>query len=225
MTPNIRVAAIDDHPIFLGGLERALNKAKGVSLVATGKCGSDALRIAAEHQPDVIILDIKMPEDGIRTTDELVKRNGAIKIIILTGSDNDEDLGRALAAGANGYLIKGVGVPELIEAIGTVYRGGVHLPNELMGRVILKQMQANKEKMTTQARITSLSSRQLVILGFVSKGMTNQEISDKLNLALPTIKNQVSKIIVKIGARNRSQVAIWATENKIHLPSPPQELD
>jgi len=225
MMSKIRVAAVDDHPIFLNGLEYALSKAKGISLVATGRSGSDALQIAAEHQPDVMLLDIKMPGDGISATDELIKRNGAIKVIILTASDNDEDLGRALAAGANGYLIKGVRVPELVGAIGAVHRGDVHLPNELTGRVILKQMRGNKERLTTQAKIASLSRQQLVVLGFISKGMTNLEIGDRLNLSLPTIKNHASKIIAKIGVQNRSQVAIWATENKMHLPSPPQELD
>ena len=138
MPEAIRIAVIDDHPIFRGGLQRAFSLAPDVKLVAEGASAADASLIAKEQQPDVMLLDVTMPGGGIEAARAIVASGSSVKTIMLTGSDDDEYVAAALAAGAQGYLLKGANAAELLEAVRTVHSGRPYVTPALSSSLLVR---------------------------------------------------------------------------------------
>ena len=205
MTQRIRVAAVDDHQIFIAGLEQALRGAPDVELIAHGACGDDAMRIARQYQPDIMLLDITMPGNGIEITKQISQHHDEIKVIILTASSDDQHLSLAVSAGAMGFLLKGIGLPELLEAIRTVHRGEAYLAPEVASRLLAQKFQQERKKQAIQDAFGELNAREQEILFFMAQGMTNQEISERLQLTPSTVKTYVSRIFEKMSVHNRVQ--------------------
>ncbi|MDX2159553.1 MAG: response regulator transcription factor [Hyphomicrobiaceae bacterium] len=211
----IKIALVDDHPFFRGGVRRALHKVKDVKLVAEGGTADDAGRIAVEHQPDVMLLDITMPGGGIAAAREIAKCSPRTRIVMLTGSDDDDKVAAALEAGAIGYVLKGADTAELLQAVRAVQSGQAFITPMLSSRLLLDSVRTRRAA-EAEAAIAqgSLNNREREILDLVTQGKTNSEIADTLNLALPTVKNYISRIFEKLQVRNRAEAIAFNLRRK-----------
>lgn len=214
MTQMIRIAAVDDHQLFLDGLERAVRRAPDVELIARGTCSADALKIAANTPPDVILLDITMPGDGIATARLLARQYPAIKVIMLTASNDEGKLSDALEAGARGFLLKGIQLAELLEAIRSVYNGDDYLAPEVAARLLAQTNKMDRRKKVIDDTFGVLNEREREILFLLTQGLVNTEIAEQLKLSTSTVKTYISRIFNKINARNRIQAVRMAFGEK-----------
>jgi DNA-binding NarL/FixJ family response regulator len=214
MSETIRLLLVDDQRLMRDGLRTLLELEPDLEVVGEAENGEVALRLFPELSPGVVLMDIRMPVmDGVEATRRLRAENPDAKIIILTTFDDNEYVFEGLRAGALGYLLKDVSGPELAEAIRTVSAGGSMIEPSVARKVVAEfarlapPTQAAKENL-----IDPLSEREIEILRSVAKGLTNKEIANKLFLAEGTVKNYVTSILQKIGARDRTQAAIRARE-------------
>ena len=208
MPETIRIAAVDDHPLVRGGLERALQRIKDIKLIALGKNAADACRIADENKPDVMLLDIAMPGNGIEAARSIVASGSRTKIIMLTASDHDGDVAAALAAGAKGYVVKGSETAELLEAVRAVHDNRPYVTPEVAARVLLQSVNAPAAASGPTGEDSRLNDREEEILDHVARGMTNRQIADQLNLSVPSVKGRVTRIIRKMAVRNRTEAIV-----------------
>lgn len=202
MSDLIRLAVIDDHPIFRSGLHRALSRVPDVKIVAEGDSADDARRIASEGQADVMLLDITLPGDGIEALRAIVAAGAPIKVVMLTGSDDDERVADSLAAGANGYLLKGISAAELVDAVRSVHAGRPYITPALSSRMLIQRMRAQRAPERVEAR---LNRREQEVLECAAQGLSNKEIAATLGLTLATVKNYMSRVLQKLHVRSRSE--------------------
>ena len=205
MPEAIRIAVIDDHPIFRGGLQRVFSLAPDVKLVAEGASAADASLIAKEQRPDVMLLDVAMPGGGIEAARAIVASGSSVKTIMLTGSNADEYVATALAAGAQGYLLKGANAAELLEAVRTVHSGHPYVTPALSSRLLVLAARTQHLAGGAAVKSSDLNHREQQILEFAAQGLSNNDIAAKLGLALPTVKNYMSRIFQKMHVRNRAE--------------------
>lgn len=214
MAETIDIAIVDDHPLYRAGVRQALRKVAGVKVVSEGASAADACRIARDVAPDIILLDISMPGDGIEAVRSICAAATTVKIIMLTGSDDDERVSAALSAGASGYVLKGANTSELIEALRTVHAGSPYVTPSLSSRLVLSSARKPKAPATKSAVSSGLSVREQAILDCLVQGMTNSEIASELGLALPTVKNYLSRILEKLKVRNRAEAIAVCLKSK-----------
>lgn len=207
MSQEIRIAAIDDHPIFLEGLCRAIRTLPHLKIVEQGATASDARRIAGDVRPDVMLLDIGIPGGGIPAARAISTHVPSVKIIMLTGSESDEHVEAALLAGAKGYLLKGAKISEVAEAVACVHSGRPYVTGEIASRLLVSRLSA--QGAMTASQVEKLNYREKQVLECASRGLTNRDIASELGLQVRTIKNYMSRILQKLQARNR--VAAIAT--------------
>lgn len=201
MNKPIRILLADDHPSLRTGLASILNSHDHLIVVAEAGSGSEALEKAAETKPDVLILDLRMPEgDGIETTRALVERNPDVRILILTTYDNEEDIFNALDAGARGYILKDTTSEEIIEAVRQVHAGNRFLPPAVASRLA--------DRMIRQ----SLTPRELDVLRLVSRGRTNKEIAGAMFISEETIKSHMKGLFQKLGVHDRAEAVAIALQ-------------
>ena len=207
MTSPIRVAAVDDHPIFLAGLKRSLQSAKDIAFVAEGGCAADAIRIAREDRPDILLLDIAMPGDGVQAAQDILAENPAAKIVMLTASDDDDRALAAISAGASGYLLKGILVDELCSALRNVQAGSPYITQSISARLLLQSARFLSARTASEgvAGKPRLKSRDQQVLELLSQGLTNGEIAQRLELSPATIKSYISRIFDVLKVRNRAE--------------------
>ncbi|MBY3224884.1 response regulator transcription factor [Rhizobium laguerreae] len=194
----IKIAIVEDHPLFREGVSRSLSEIEDFVVVAEGASADDAATLAASHRPDVVLLDISMPGGGIEAISEIVVRSPQTKVLMLTASEDVDPLIAALRRGAAGYVVKGIGSRGLAEAIRTVV-GGL--------RYISPNMRAKVEK-TLLDRPVSLTPRETEVIELVAGGLSNKHIALRLNLQEKTIKHHMTEILSKLGASNRTEAAI-----------------
>ncbi|MBY3227587.1 response regulator [Rhizobium laguerreae] len=194
----IKIAIVDDHPLFREGVSRSLSEIEDFVVVAEGASADDAATLAASHRPDVVLLDISMPGGGIEAISEIVVRSPQTKVLMLTASEDVDPLIAALRRGAAGYVVKGIGSRGLAEAIRTVV-GGL--------RYISPSMRPKVEK-TLLDRPVSLTPRETEVIELVAGGLSNKHIALRLNLQEKTIKHHMTEILSKLGASNRTEAAI-----------------
>jgi DNA-binding NarL/FixJ family response regulator len=205
MSPAIRVAIVDDHPFFRDGVKRALRRVKDIEFAAEGASAADACQIADEIKPDILLLDITMPGGGIEATRTIAEKSPGIGVIILTGADDDAKAEAALDAGAAGFLLKGVGTLELLEAVRCVHGGRPYITPAVSSRLVLNAVRSRRSTRESIPRHTDLNHREQEILNAAIEGLTNAEIARRLDLALPTVKNYMSRIFEKLNVRNRAE--------------------
>jgi DNA-binding NarL/FixJ family response regulator len=214
MTETIRLLLVDDQRLMRDGLRILLELESDFEVVGEVENGAQALTAYRQLSPDVILMDIRMPEmDGVEATRRLRETDPNAKVIILTTFDDDEYVFEGLRAGALGYLLKDVSGDELADAIRKVAAGGSMIEPSVARKVVAEF--ARLAPVTTEAKeelIEPLSEREIEILKLVSQGLTNREIANKLFLAEGTVKNYVTSILQKIDARDRTQAAIRARE-------------
>ncbi len=218
---KIRLLLVDDQVLFVESLKRLIEiTIKDILVVGIAPNGKVALEMTAAEKPDLILMDIRMPEmDGVKSTQLIKEKFPQVKILILTTFEDDEYIVEAFRYGAVGYLLKDVPPNDLISAIRQVYRGGVSVSPKMATKLAEKLFQVNQEVKAHELGSTNahpwvkeLSGREKEILCLLGKGYNNKEIAQRLFIAEQTVKNSISIIYLKIGARDRIQAARIASE-------------
>jgi DNA-binding NarL/FixJ family response regulator len=209
----VRVLLVDDQALFREALATLLEVRDDVEVVGEAGDGDEALRKAAVVQPDVVLMDLHMPVlDGIAATRRLRVEQPGVKVIALTTFDDDEDVFAALRAGAVGYLLKDVSSTRLVEALHAAARGESVLQPSVAAKVVARfaQLADDGPKPRPQPLVVPLSERELEVVRLLADGRSNREIAAALYLAEGTVKNHVTNVLAKLGARDRTQAALRA---------------
>ncbi len=206
----IRLILADDQPLFRQGLAALLALEDDLEIVAEAAHGKDAIALAEQHQPDIILMDVRMPIcDGVEATQVIHTRYPWIRILVLTTFDDDEYIFKSLQAGALGYLLKSTPAPEVADAIRRLKQGYSQLGPTIAPKVF-SQLQPPVKKADIRQHF---SQRELEILQQLSQGKSNREIAQTLNLTEGTIKNHLTHIFCQLDLRDRTQAALWAYQN------------
>ena len=211
MVKTVTVVLVDDDPLVRAGLRLILGGSPDLTVVAEGADGSEAEALVEEHRPDVVLMDIRMPRmDGLTATEGLLARPNPPRIVILTTFDADDMVLRALAVGASGFLLKDTPPERMVEAIHQVAAGEHFLSPTVTARVIAAatQGQGSTRKDEALASLALLTEREHEVALAIGRGMTNAEISRSQYMSIATVKAHVTRILDKLGATNRVQVAI-----------------
>lgn len=203
MTDVISLGVIDDHPLFREGVIRSLTEMDEFNIVGEGSSKEDALRIAMEHRPDILLLDISMPGGGLDAIPLILGRIPNQKIVMLTVSEASDDLMAALKSGAKGYVLKGVGSQTLADIIRSIAAGDSYVAPTLSARLISESgsgTQINPFK--------ALTDREREVLELASAGLSNKHIGLKLDLHEKTIKHHMTQIFTKLEVSNRTEAAM-----------------
>lgn len=210
MTEQIRVLIADDHPVFRDGLASLLATQPDVAVVATAADGAEAVRLTAAHAPDVVVMDLQMPEmNGIDATRAIGEAQPDVRVLVFTMGEEDGTVLAAMRAGARGYLVKGASQDEVARAISTVHAGGLVFGSSLALRIadLLSGAAA-----PDRSAFPQLTERELEILDLVAAGRNNAQIAAALYLAPKTVRNNVSNILAKLHATDRAEAIIRARD-------------
>jgi DNA-binding NarL/FixJ family response regulator len=211
----IRVLLVDDQALFREGLETLLSVHKDIQVVGQASNGREAVEVAVRAQPDVVLMDVRMPVlDGVGATRLLKEALPRCRVIVLTTFDDDEYIFDALRTGAAGYLLKDVASARLVEAIRATARGDSILEPSVAAKVIVEFTRVSSMVPAAQMEqlVEPLSERELEILALIARGASNKEIASQLFIAEGTVKNHVTHILGKLGVRDRTQAALKARE-------------
>lgn len=215
----IKVLIADDQELIRQSLQIVLGTEKDIEVLDAVENGVEVVRAVRREKPDVILMDIRMPEmDGVVCTQIIKENYPNIKIIILTTFDDDEYVYNALKYGASGYLLKGISTKELAEAIRKVYQGTAMINGDIMSKVVKlfsKMAQTNITIQVDDAQTADLMETEWKIIALVGSGMSNKEIAAKLSLSEGTVRNMLSIILSKLELRDRTQLAIWAVQTGV----------
>lgn len=206
-TDVIKVLAVDDHPLVRKGIASILSNEGDMQLVGEAGNGREAVDLFRQHHPDVVLMDLRMPDmDGVQATQAIRKEYPEAKIIALTSYDGDQDIYRALEAGVRGYMLKEMVHTDVLRAIRTVHSGKRLMPQEVA------------ERLSEYFPQVALTPREVEVLGHVAKGLANKEIADQLGTASGTIKMHIQNILEKLGAADRTHAVTIAIQRGIlHL--------
>ena len=214
MTDSIRVAVADDHPMFRAGVVMSLREEDGIEVVGDAADGASALALARAELPDVMVLDINMPGGGLETAQRVAVASPATRIVMLTVSEDEDDLLAAMKAGASGYVLKGAGASELAAVIRSVHAGEVYVAPALAWGM-LREMRTPRT-----SPYDELTDREREVLELVAEGLSNQEVGERLGLAEKTIKHYMTNILGKLQVRSRVEAALLVARE-----GPPQRSD
>lgn len=207
----IRVIIADDHTLFRDGLRALLASIPEIEVVGEASTGKEALKLTLEHQPDVILMDIQMPDlNGIEATRQVLRSSPHVGIIVLTMFQDDDTVFEVMRAGARGYVLKGADQAVLLRAIEAVANGESLFSPEIAARMM--RFFANLEPISRPELFPELTERERQILSFIANGQTNAEIAEKLVISLKTVRNHVTNIFSKLQVADRAQAAIRARE-------------
>jgi DNA-binding NarL/FixJ family response regulator len=210
---TIRVFLADDHAIVRDGLSSLLQSSEDFAVVGSAGDGREAVREIERLKPDVVVMDIAMPElNGIDATREICRNNPSISVIILSVYLTLDHISLALEAGAKGYLVKGASGQEMLEAIREVYGGHRYLSREINDLVIKNYVQKRDNQLTT-GLLSSLTSRERVILQMVVEGKTSRAIADALGLATTSVEIYRSRMMKKLGIKDLPSLIKWAIQH------------
>lgn len=219
MTGNcIRLAVIDDHPLMRDGVALTLGREEDFEVVASGASAADAIRIAEEHQPHIMILDVNMPGGGLTAARQIATSSPAIRLLFLTVSERQEDVTAALEAGVRGYILKGISGPDLVKTIRSVAGGETYITPDFAARLLAMPAVKTKAGDASGMARPDLSAREEQILESVALGLTNKEIARKLALSEKTVKHYMSGVLQKLSARNRVEAIVASRRFKQNDP-------
>ena len=217
---TIRVAVVDDQALVRRGFALVLDHQPDIEVVAEAGNGLEAVEATRRHRPDVVLMDIRMPEmDGLTATAAILEQaDWPLKVIILTTFDPDEYVYRALQAGASGFILKDIPPEDLAPAVRTVADGGALLDPSITRRLIGRFAQTLATDTTAGKRLDTLTDREREVLTELAKGANNAEISESLYIGAATVKSHVSNILTKLGLRDRAQAVVFAYESGLVTP-------
>jgi NarL family two-component system response regulator LiaR len=208
----MKILLCDDQAVIRDGLEMLLNLEKDFQVVGAAQDGAEAVELAAQKQPDLILMDLKMPiMNGIEATREIRTKFPNIKILVLTTYDDDEWVFDAIRAGASGYLLKDTPRQKIVEAIRGTMEGKSFVDPAVAGK-LLNQV-ASKQTQPQSILTDKLTERELDVLRLIAKGINNGEIANQLHLSEGTVRNHVSAILEKLGVSDRTQAAVIAIQH------------
>ena len=199
---TVRIAIIDDHPLFREGVRRSLSEWPDLSVIAEGGSSADAIRIASEMSPAVMLIDISMPGNGLEAIREIARQAPDVRVIMLTVSERNEHVAEALKHGAKGYVLKGIGGEGLADAVRTVANGGTYVAPTLSASLFLQAETRTADEME------QLTAREKDVLRLVASGLSNKRIAIALDLNEKTIKHHMTRILAKLGVENRTEAAL-----------------
>lgn len=230
----VRVLVVDDQQLMREGIASLLRIQNGIEIIGTAANGQEALEQAVSMQPDVILMDVRMPVmDGVVATEQVRRQLPACKILMLTTFDDEEYVIEALRVGASGYLLKDIPAHDLAQAVQAVHRGIYQLDPAVMSRVMasltgLKRAESpvpvplapslSKEHAAPAPgsfKHAGLTDREIEVLRLIAQGATNREIAETLVISEGTVKNHISNILSRLGLRDRTQAAIYAREHAL----------
>jgi DNA-binding NarL/FixJ family response regulator len=212
MDPDfVRIMIVDDHEVVRLGLSNLLTRQPGWEVVAEAGTVSEAVRLADEHELDVIVMDIRLSDgSGIDACREITKAHPNVKVIMLTSFAEDDLLFNAISAGAVGYVLKQVGSDDLLRAIETIARGDAMLDPTITGQVLAKLRDSTRSE-----AFTNLTDQELRVLALITQGKTNKEIAADLYLGEGTVRNYVSNILDKLSLSNRAEATAYAVRHNL----------
>ena len=217
---SIRVAVVDDQALVRSGFATMLGLQDDIEVVAEAGDGAAAVEIASAHRPDVILMDIRMPEmDGLAATKAIVdSADWPVKVLILTTFDPDEYVYKALQVGASGFVLKDILPEDLVAAVRTVAEGGALLAPSVTRRLISRFAAPPSLDSSVVSRLDRLTGREREVLVAVAAGSSNSEIAEAVVLGAATVKSHVSSILTKLGLNNRAQAVAFAYESGLVKP-------
>ncbi|MEU9373430.1 response regulator transcription factor [Streptomyces sp. NPDC048255] len=218
---TIRVLIVDDQMMVREGFSVLLNAMDGIEVVGEAVDGRAAIAQVAALRPDVVLMDIRMPEmNGLEATREIVAADTDAKVLVLTTFDLDEYVYQALRAGASGFLLKDASARQLADGVRVVAAGDALLAPSVTKRLIAEFSKlSGTPRPADPAAVGELTERETEVLVLIAQGLSNAEIADRLIVAESTIKTHVSRILVKLGLRDRTQAAVFAYETRLVTPA------
>jgi two-component system, NarL family, nitrate/nitrite response regulator NarL len=199
------VVVADDHPLFLEGVVAALQATDGIQVVAYTGDGREAVRLAREQLPDLVLLDVNMPGGGLAAARDIAAASPSTKIVMLTVSEDEDDILAAMKAGASGYVLKGIVSRDLIKVLRSVAAGDVYIaPSLAFG--MLRELSRPR----AGSPVDALSTREREVLELVAEGLSNAEIGARLSLAEKTIKHYMTNVLAKLQVNSRVEAALMA---------------
>ncbi|MEX5632494.1 response regulator [Parafrankia sp. FMc2] len=212
---SIRVVIVDDQALVRGGLAMVLRVHGDIDVVAEAGTGVEAIEAARQHRPDVILMDIRMPEmDGLEATSRILgEADWDVRVLILTTFDPDEYVYAALRAGASAFVLKDIPAEQLADAVRTVADGGALLAPSITRRLIGRFAERRPVSPAVTRRVERLTSREQDVVIAVARGSSNPEIARELFIGPATVKSHVSSILTKLGLRDRTQIVVFAYES------------
>lgn len=220
---TIKIVIIDDHQLFREGVKRILDFEESFKVVAEGDDGTDAVRLVRQHQPDVVLMDINMPNlNGVEATKQLIAQFPETQVIILSIHDDENYVQHALKTGASGYLLKEMDADALIEAVKVVANGGSYLHPKVTHNLVKEYRRLAEERGGTQGHFQQLeirrplhllTRRECEVLQLLADGKSNRAIGESLFISEKTVKNHVSNILQKMNVNDRTQAVVVAIKN------------
>jgi DNA-binding NarL/FixJ family response regulator len=205
VSDRLRVAIIDDHPLFREGVAYTLRSSRVLDVVGEGGSADDAVRIARQQSPDIVLLDVSMPGGGIEAARSIARVCPDARTIVLTVSESEQDVSQALEAGVKGYVLKGTSGSELLETIFSVSRGQSYVSPGLAARLLTL---GRRPEPSRAGSLPELTGREGQILAQVARGLTNKEIARGLSLSEKTVKHHMTSVMQKLRVRNRVEAAM-----------------
>ncbi len=212
---SIRVVIVDDQALVRGGFAMVLGHQEDIDIVAEAGTGLEAIEAARTHRPDVILMDIRMPEmDGLEATSRIVEEaDWPVRVLILTTFDPDEYVYKALRAGASGFVLKDMPPEQLVTAVRTVADGGALLAPSITRRLIDQFAERDAVDTARSGRLELLADEEREVLAAIARGSSNAEISEELSIGAGMVKLRVTGLLTKLGLRDRAQAVVFAYES------------
>jgi DNA-binding NarL/FixJ family response regulator len=214
-TKLTRIVIVDDHALFREGLATILSAEDDLEVVGQGGSADEAIHLAKDLSPDIILLDLDMPGGGLKAAKVISTEMGETKIVVLTASEEDNNLINSLKIGADAYILKGVAARELLRILRMVIDGESYVPPALAASMLLEMnMSKTNPKKEVENPIDSLTGREKEILEGIASGLSNKEIGQKLFLSEKTVKHYITIILQKLQVRNRVEAALMAQRSE-----------
>jgi DNA-binding NarL/FixJ family response regulator len=217
---TIRVVVADDQDVVRAGFSALLDTQPDITVVGSAGDGAEAVRVCREHQPDVVVMDVRMPVmDGIEATRELTSAgDGGPHVLVLTTFDLDEYVYDALRSGASGFLLKDAAAERLFDAVRVVAAGDALLAPAVTRRLIGEFARLRPAPAARPERLEELTARETEVLRLVAEGLSNAEVAERLVVSDETVKTHVSRVLMKLGLRDRTQAVVMAYESGLVVP-------